>query len=577
MYLITQILLFLALAALLGFWSGWMWRRCREAARTTPAPAAVQVEEPLKIPPVDTERFEIERKHLVAQLEAIKTERDQAQAQSARAEAALNNLQARLVGAPSHADVEALRRAVAEKEAERSAAIAQAEDLKEKLGAAFNLDTMRQERDAALAARAAMEAELASLRAAAAQMTTQAPALAALQQENQALRAASETTHLQFDRLHARLSDADQLRRDLNAAHSAKAAAEAELAALRERLAHVTPTDQLEALKVELARASSERDMAREHAQSLQAQLAETAQIRADLEAANTLKATAEAQAADLRAAAETRGAQLARAIGERDAALRQAEALQSQLDAALSLAAARQDRDAAIAARNALEAELAALRSQVAAAPRRDEVESLRHQLADLEAQRTLAMQDAHDLRAQLDALPDVSEIERERDGALADRARLAQMLESLRAQLGVTAPTDFRPPLVISPREPAREEPAHVEPARAESTGFRASHLATLSPDRLGEELRRAGAGTKPIALVEPLSRPRDDLQAISGLAPAVERWLNSHGVFFFWQLATLDAPGAAWLELHMPADAGVTMIREQWIAQAARLVKI
>jgi predicted flap endonuclease-1-like 5' DNA nuclease/DNA repair exonuclease SbcCD ATPase subunit len=462
-----------------------------------------------------------------------------------------------------------LRRAVAEKEAERAAAIAQADDLKEKLAAAFNLDTVRQERDAALAARAALETELAALKSAAAQT----PALAALQQENQTLRAASEATHVQFDRLHARLSDADQLRRDLNAAHSAKAAAESELAALRERFAHVAPADQLAALKVELARASSERDMAREHAQSLQARLAETGQIRVDLDTARTLKAAADTQAAEHRTMAETRGAQLARVTGERDSALRQVDALQTQLDAALSLAAARQDRDAAVAARNALESELAALRGQIASAPRRDELEILRRQLTELEAKRTQAMQEARDLRTQLDSLPDVSELERTRDAALADRARLAQMLESLRAQLSVApASSEWRQPLMLTPREPIREEPAPIEPA-----GFRASYLAALSPDRLGEELRRAGAGVKPISLVEPLTRARDDLQAISGLTPSIERWLHSQGLFFFWQVATLDAPSAAWLELHMPADAGVTMIREQWIAQAARLVRI
>jgi predicted flap endonuclease-1-like 5' DNA nuclease len=128
-----------------------------------------------------------------------------------------------------------------------------------------------------------------------------------------------------------------------------------------------------------------------------------------------------------------------------------------------------------------------------------------------------------------------------------------------------------------MLTPREPVREEPAHLEPQRVEPIGFRASYLATLSPDRLGDELRRAGAGVKPISLVEPLSRTRDDLQAIGGLTPSVERWLNSQGLFFYWQVATLDAPSAAWLELHLPADAGVTMIREQWIAQAARLVRI
>ncbi len=125
-------------------------------------------------------------------------------------------------------------------------------------------------------------------------------------------------------------------------------------------------------------------------------------------------------------------------------------------MEAALSVGLVRRDRDAAVAARNALEADLPNCVGKSPPRPDADDLDALRRQLTELEAKRIQTAQEARDLRAHIDSMPDVSEIERARDAALAARARLAQMLEGLRAQLSVApATTEWRQPLMLSPRD--------------------------------------------------------------------------------------------------------------------------
>jgi predicted flap endonuclease-1-like 5' DNA nuclease len=286
---------------------------------------------------------------------------------------------------------------------------------------------------------------------------------------------------------------------------------------------------------------------------------------------ARAFKSTADAEMAEHRKklleasnAAQAQAQQVARITAERDAALRQAQALQKQVEAALGLSAVLRERDAALAARSALEAELAGLRNQFAQAPKHGDLDALRVRIGELDGQRAAAEREVRDLRAQIEAIPDIAEIERARDAAISDRARLAQMLEGLRAQLSVNERTEWRQPVVMAAPE-----------VRETNARLRISYLASLSPERLDEELRRVSVETKPIALVEPLTVHADDLRTINGVTPAIERWLNGNGLFFYWQFATLDGPGAAWLVRNMPAGAD-SFVHDHWIAQAARLAR-
>jgi len=65
------------------------------------------------------------------------------------------------------------------------------------------------------------------------------------------------------------------------------------------------------------------------------------------------------------------------------------------------------------------------------------------------------------------------------------------------------------------------------------------------------------------------------RDDLQAIIGIGPVLERVLNSHGIVSWEQLAGLDDAEVARLSVELPGVPG-RIEREGWVAQAAALVE-
>ncbi|MGM0583273.1 MAG: NADH-quinone oxidoreductase subunit NuoE [Pseudomonadota bacterium] len=71
------------------------------------------------------------------------------------------------------------------------------------------------------------------------------------------------------------------------------------------------------------------------------------------------------------------------------------------------------------------------------------------------------------------------------------------------------------------------------------------------------------------QPAALAEAINGKADDLQQLHGVGPAVERWLNEHGIFHFSQIAGWSDAELAWVHRNMP---GTT--RDDWRAQAGEL---
>jgi small subunit ribosomal protein S2 len=62
-------------------------------------------------------------------------------------------------------------------------------------------------------------------------------------------------------------------------------------------------------------------------------------------------------------------------------------------------------------------------------------------------------------------------------------------------------------------------------------------------------------------------------DDLKRISGISPKLEQSLNDIGVYHFWQIADLDADGAAALDSAVKGNGRV--MRDNWVAQAKKFV--
>jgi NADH-quinone oxidoreductase subunit E len=173
-------------------------------------------------------------------------------------------------------------------------------------------------------------------------------------------------------------------------------------------------------------------------------------------------------------------------------------------------------------------------------------------------------------------------AELIAERDKARADALRLEGEL-SARAAVSTPPPAapampfaapavmaDFATPLANAPAAAAREEAKSLTNA-----AFTPSALAALAPDALEAAVLAAGAGVKPLGLAAPGPGGADDLKEIGGVGPTNEAWLHDQGIYHFWQIATLDAGGVAWLANNLPTF-GKRVYRENWLDQAVRLAR-
>jgi predicted flap endonuclease-1-like 5' DNA nuclease len=100
-----------------------------------------------------------------------------------------------------------------------------------------------------------------------------------------------------------------------------------------------------------------------------------------------------------------------------------------------------------------------------------------------------------------------------------------------------------------------------------------FTPSPLAGLSAEALEEAIALAGAGKAP-----PRSRRRanpDELLLIDGVGPKNKAWLNDQGIYYFYQIATMDIDQVAWLSKNLPTF-GARVYRENWVAQCTKLAR-
>lgn len=172
------------------------------------------------------------------------------------------------------------------------------------------------------------------------------------------------------------------------------------------------------------------------------------------------------------------------------------------------------------------------------------------------------------------------------ERDAALAEKAALETELAGLRAAQAAGAPTD---PLesdrlrwrarylearnaFLEAGPAAAAAPAALLPTNA---SFTPSALAGLDAAALEAAVLAAGEGAKPQGLSAPQGGGADNLKAIGGVGPKNEAWLHAQGLFHFWQIATLDVAGLAWLSRNLPTF-GSRVYRENWVDQATRLAR-
>ena len=135
------------------------------------------------------------------------------------------------------------------------------------------------------------------------------------------------------------------------------------------------------------------------------------------------------------------------------------------------------------------------------------------------------------------------------------------------------VTEPEVVAAP-IVKKRKVTAVAPTPPPPAEPISNqNFTPSPLAGSSAEALEEAIALAGVGKAP-----PRSRRRanpDELLLIDGVGPKNKAWLNDQGIYYFYQIATMNIDQVAWLSKNLPTF-GARVYRENWVAQCTNLVK-
>lgn len=115
--------------------------------------------------------------------------------------------------------------------------------------------------------------------------------------------------------------------------------------------------------------------------------------------------------------------------------------------------------------------------------------------------------------------------------------------------------------------------EEGFSAPSAVVDNSNFATSIAGSMSANDLEAAVMTAGAGKKPTAS-KTKDKP-DDLLLIDGVGPKNNQWLKKQGIYYFWQIATMNVDELAWLSNNLP-NFGSRVYRENWVAQCANLAK-
>lgn len=94
-------------------------------------------------------------------------------------------------------------------------------------------------------------------------------------------------------------------------------------------------------------------------------------------------------------------------------------------------------------------------------------------------------------------------------------------------------------------------------------------------LEQPQIAESVDATASPSEPRILKAALYGNKDNLQAISGVGPKLEKLLNSNGVFYYWQVASWTNDDIEIIDERLDAFRG-RIARDNWVNQAQRLKK-
>lgn len=114
-----------------------------------------------------------------------------------------------------------------------------------------------------------------------------------------------------------------------------------------------------------------------------------------------------------------------------------------------------------------------------------------------------------------------------------------------------------------------PAKAEKA-APAAKAEKAVAVKAEAAPKAAAPVADVPAAVGEGTKPKALKAPRKGAADDLKAIEGIGPALEKLCHGLGIYHFDQIAGWGEAEVAWMDTNLKGFKG-RVTRDKWVAQA------
>ena len=128
-------------------------------------------------------------------------------------------------------------------------------------------------------------------------------------------------------------------------------------------------------------------------------------------------------------------------------------------------------------------------------------------------------------------------------------------------------------------APAKAEKPKPAPVVKPMAEAKPVKVTNPKALQPvtmaEQKGQPARKASPDGKPELLKKPKGGRGDDLKLIWGVGPALEKLLNTMGVWHFDQIAAWSAKELAWVDERLEGFKGRAK-RDEWVRQAKKLAK-
>lgn len=157
----------------------------------------------------------------------------------------------------------------------------------------------------------------------------------------------------------------------------------------------------------------------------------------------------------------------------------------------------------------------------------------------------------------------------------AAATVAPAAVMSAPIAPAISPAAPQAAAPAAAVTTKVPAAKAAAKSPAKAAAKTPAKPAKAAPAAKAAKPAAAAPVAGGKKPAGLKAPRKGKADDLKAIEGIGPVLERLCHDLGIYHFDQIAKWGATEIEWMDSNLKGFKG-RVSRDKWVAQAKLIVE-